>query len=147
MLCFSLGLSCVGLCFVDLGGCFLSHVRKFFDCYLFKFFSAAFCFSSGIPIIWMLVRLMLYLRSLRLSSFLFILFSLFYSASVISTILSVHLSTLLTQLFCYWFPLAYFLFQSLWCSSLIVRPLPTLSWEPVPSGIAKEPSNWGQFPW
>ena len=30
---------------------------------------------------------------------------------------------------------------------MIVRPLPTLSWEPVPSGIAKEPSNWGQFPW
>ena len=39
----------------------------------------------------------------------FILFSLFYSASVISTILSVHLSTLLPQLFCYWFPLEFFI--------------------------------------
>ena len=137
------------LSFMYLGGYFLSHVREIFNYSLLKFFShiLSLIFLFWDPLIRMLVHLMFSQRSLRLSSFLFILFSLFYSASVISTILSVHLSTLLTQLFCYWFPLAYFLFQSLWCSSLIVRPLPTLSWEPVPSGIAKEPSNWGQFPW
>ena len=66
---------CETLCFLALGGCFLFHVRKVLDGYLFKFFSATFCFSSSaIPVIWMLVRLMLYLRSLRLSSFLFLLF-------------------------------------------------------------------------
>ena len=44
--------------------------------------------SSGTPIIQMLVCLMLSQRSLRLSSILFILFSLFCSVAVISTILS-----------------------------------------------------------
>ena len=43
---------------------------------------------SGTPIIRMLVHLMLSQRSLKLSSILFILFSLFCSAVVISTILS-----------------------------------------------------------
>ena len=43
---------------------------------------------SGTPIMRMLLRLMLSQRSLRLSSFLFILFSLFCSAAVNSTILS-----------------------------------------------------------
>ena len=53
-------------------------------------FSDPFFFSSssGTPIIRMLVCLMLSQRSLRLSSILFILFSLFYCAAVISTILS-----------------------------------------------------------
>ena len=49
------------------------------------FFSSS---SSGTPIIQMLVCLMLSQRSLRLSSILFLLFSLFYSPPVISTILS-----------------------------------------------------------
>ena len=44
--------------------------------------------SSGTPIIWMLVPLMSYQRSLRLSLALFILFTLFCSSAVISTILS-----------------------------------------------------------
>ena len=44
--------------------------------------------SSGTPIIQMLVRLMLSQRSLRLSSIPFIVFSLFCSAVIISTILS-----------------------------------------------------------
>ena len=44
--------------------------------------------SSGTPVIWMLVHLILSQRSLRLSSFLFILFTLFCSSEVISTILS-----------------------------------------------------------
>ena len=53
-------------------------------------FSVPFFFSSssGSPIIRMLVHLMLSQMSLRLSSVLFILFSLFCSAVVISTILS-----------------------------------------------------------
>ena len=53
-------------------------------------FSDPFFFSScsGTPIIQMLVRLVLLERSLRLSSILFILFSLFCSLAVISTILS-----------------------------------------------------------
>ena len=53
-------------------------------------FSDPFSFSSssGAPIIRMLVYLMLSQRSLRLSSFLFILFSLFCYSAVISTILS-----------------------------------------------------------
>ena len=53
-------------------------------------FSDPFFFSSssGTPIVQMLVRLVLSQRSLRLSSILFILFSLFCSSAVISTILS-----------------------------------------------------------
>ena len=43
---------------------------------------------SGTPLMWTLLHLMLSQRSLRLSSFLFILFSLFCSAAVNSTILS-----------------------------------------------------------
>jgi len=58
-----------------------------------KFFSYPFFFSSsssssGTPIIQMLVRLILYQRCLRLSSVLFVLFTLFCSSEVISTILS-----------------------------------------------------------
>ena len=54
--------------------------------------------------------------SLRLSSFLLILFSLFCSLAVISTILSsnslIHSSALI---FSYWFLLVNFSFQLLWC--------------------------------
>ena len=54
-----------------------------------KIFSYPFFFSSsGTPIIRMLVHLILSQRSLRLSSVLFILFTLFCSSEVISTILS-----------------------------------------------------------
>ena len=56
-----------------------------------------------------LVCLMLSLRSLSLSSFLFILFSIFCSVAVISTIcLPGHLSILLPQFFCYGFLLVYY---------------------------------------
>ena len=54
-----------------------------FSSYPFFFFS-----SSGAPIIQMLVLLILSQRSLRLSLVLFILFTLFCSSGVISTILS-----------------------------------------------------------
>ena len=65
--------------FLDLGGCFLSHVRDVFNYNLFKYFLSPFLFlfSSGTPIIRMLVHLMLSQKSLRLSS---ILFTLFYFA-------------------------------------------------------------------
>ena len=78
------------LCFLDLGECFLSHVREVFNYYLFKYFLRFFLslFSSGIPIMRMLVCFMLSQRSLRPSSFLFILFSLFCSTALIFTILS-----------------------------------------------------------
>jgi len=55
-----------------------------------KIFSYPFFFSScpGTPIIRMLVRLILSQRSLRLSSILFILFTLFCSSEVICSVLS-----------------------------------------------------------
>ena len=57
---------------------------------------------SGTPIMQMLLRLMLSQRSLRLSSFLYILFSLFCSAAVNSSILSSRsLLRSSAQLFCY----------------------------------------------
>ena len=72
--------------------------------------------SSGIPMIRMLGHLTLSQRSLRLSSFLLILFYFFLSASFISTILSYliyhsilpHLCYLLPQLFYCWLPPEYF---------------------------------------
>ena len=75
--------------FLDLGGYFLSHVREVFNYNLLKYFLIPFLFLffSGTPISRTLVHLILYQRSLRLSSFLFILFTLFCSSEVISTIL------------------------------------------------------------
>ena len=58
--------------------------------------------SFGIPVIWMLVRLTLSQRSLRLSSCQF--FFLFSSLLHFSTILLPHLFSLLPQLFYCWFP-------------------------------------------
>ena len=83
------------LCFLDLSEWFLSHVRKVFGYYRLEYF---FCpllslFSFWHPIIRMMwVHLTLSQTCLRLSSFVFNLFSLFRSASLISTNLS---STLL----------------------------------------------------
>ena len=69
---------------------FLADIMEVFNYNLFKYFLSPFFFSSssGTPIIRISVHLMLSQRSLRLSSILFILFSLFCSAVVISTILS-----------------------------------------------------------
>ena len=85
---FFFGLLCMDLFgFPGLGwlfpmlGKFLTIISNIFS---YPFFFS----SSGIFIIQVLVHLMLSHRSLRLSSFLFILFSLFFYASVISTILS-----------------------------------------------------------
>ena len=65
-------------------------LEKFSTIIFSNIFSVPFFFSSssGTRIIRMLVRLMLSQMSLRLSSILFILFSLFYSAVISSTILS-----------------------------------------------------------
>ena len=91
------------LCFLDLVDCFLSHVREVFSYYLFRYFLGSFLSSpSGTPKMQMLVHLMLSQRSLRLSSFFFfIIFSIFCSASVISTILSPGHLSFLPQSFCY----------------------------------------------
>ena len=71
------------LCFLDFVDYFLSHIQEVFSNYLFKYFprkqkyfSEPFSFSSpsGTPLMRMFVHLMLSQRSLRLSSFLFILF-------------------------------------------------------------------------
>ena len=88
--CFSLGLSCMVL-FALLGliDYFLFHVGEISTIVSSKICSYPFFFSSsGTPIIWMLVCLILSQRSLRLSSVLFILFTLFCSSEAISTILS-----------------------------------------------------------
>ena len=114
------------LCFLDLIDYFLSHIRKFSSIISSNIFSVAFFFSasSRTPIIQMLVCLMLPQRSLRLSSVLFILFSLFCSAILISTIcLPGYLSVVLPQLFCYWFLLENFEFHLLCCSSFFVCSL------------------------
>ena len=65
-----------------------SMLGKFSTIISSKIFSYPLFFSSGIPIIQMLVHLILFQRSLRLSLVLFILFTLFCSLEVISTILS-----------------------------------------------------------
>ena len=77
------------LCFLDLDDSFLSHVRDVFGLISSNSFSGPFPFSSSsaTPMMRMLVRLMS-LRSLQLSSFPFILFSLFCSVGMISTNMS-----------------------------------------------------------
>ena len=94
------------LCFLDFADFLLSHDGEVFSFCLFKYFLRFFLSSpSGTPLMQMSVCLMLSQRSLRLSSFLFILFSVFCSVAVISTILSsmsfVHASASVIQL---WIP-------------------------------------------
>ena len=78
------------LCFMDLIDSSFPILGKFSTIISSYIFLVPFFFSSSYrtPIIRLLVRLMLSQRSLRLSSVLFILFSLFCSVVVISTILS-----------------------------------------------------------
>ena len=104
---FHLGFILFGtLSFLDLGRYFLPHFRKLFNYYLLKYFLMAFLSSSVIPLIWLLGRLTLSQRSLKLSSFPLIL-----SSSLLHLFppfyLPLHLSYLLSQLFC-WFPSEYF---------------------------------------
>ena len=78
------------LCFLDLINYFLSHIGEISTIIFSKFFSYPFfcSSSSGTSIMWMLVHLILFQRSLKLSSVLFFLFTLFCCSAVISTILS-----------------------------------------------------------
>ena len=80
--------------------------------------------SSGTPIIRMLVCLVLSQRSLRLSSILFILFSLFCSVAVISTILSSRsLFRSSASVILLLIPSREFLISCIYCSSLFVCSL------------------------
>ena len=65
----------VTLHFLVLNVCLLSQVREIFSYYFFNYVLSAFLSStSGFPIMWILVLLMLSQRSLKLFLFLFILF-------------------------------------------------------------------------
>ena len=97
------------LYFLDLIDYLFSDVTEVFGYYIFKYFLNSFLPSYGTHIMWILVHLLLSQRSLRLSSFLFIFFSMFCFVAMISVILSCQsLSVLLPQLFCYWFFLVYY---------------------------------------
>ena len=78
------------LCLLDLIDCFLFHAVEIFNYNLFRSFLIPFLFLFffWIPIILMLVCLILSQGSLKLSSVLFILFTVFCSSEVISTVLS-----------------------------------------------------------
>ena len=139
MVCFSLDLSSMDtLDLLELGGYFLLHFREGFLYYLFKYFLMPLLLSSGMPMIWMLGWLTLSQMSLRLSSFLFILFSLFCYALLFPPFyLPAHLSILLLQFLTvsylqnvfnlcyhvvYWWLYIIYLFQSLlniYCNFLI----------------------------
>ena len=95
---FNFCLSCVfllypawdSLCFLDLVDYLPSHISEVFSYYLFKYFLRSFLssFSFWDPCNENVGAFKLSQRSLRLSLFLFILFSIFCSVAVISTILS-----------------------------------------------------------
>ena len=78
------------LCLLDLIAYFLFHVGEIFNYNLLKNFLIPFLFLFFFwdPLIQMLVHLISSKRSLRLSSVLFILFTLFCSSEIISNILS-----------------------------------------------------------
>ena len=85
-----MGLSCTRL-FAPLGlDYFLFHIGEIFNYNLFKNFLIPYFFSSasGTPIIQMLLHLIWSQMSPSLSSVLFILFPLFCSSKIISTVLS-----------------------------------------------------------
>ena len=115
--CFSLGLSCTVLSVpLELYWLFPFPCWENFQLYSLQKFSHALSFSSssGTPIIWMLVHLILFQRSLKWSPVLFIFFFLLYSAlqKIFPLFyLPAHWVVLLLQLFSYWFLLEYFSFQ------------------------------------
>ena len=87
---FLLGFIWLGTLYASYTWVTVSHIMENFSYCLFRYFlwsSLSLSFPT-IPKIWMLVHVTLSQRSLKMSSFLFILFSLFCSAAVISTILS-----------------------------------------------------------
>ena len=109
--------------FLDLGGYFLPHFMEVFSYYLLKYFLMVFLSSSsGTPMIRMLGCLTLSQRSLRLSSFLLIIFSsLFYL--FLAFYLLPQLSYFLPPLFYCWFPpecfLSHLLHYSLYIDSFL----------------------------
>ena len=117
LVCFSLGFSCLGLCtsstWVTLS---FPMLGKFSTIFSSNIYSGPFSLSSpsGTPMLWIFLYLIFSQDSLRLSSFHFILFSLFCPMTVIYTILLAHLSVLLLHLFCYWFLLVYSSFHLLY---------------------------------
>ena len=124
LICFSLGLSCVGLC--ASWTCLIIScpmLVKFLTIIASNIFSGPFSSSSGTLIIQMLVHLMSSQRSLRLphlvSFFFFILlcFSYFHHSVFQLTMCSS------ASVFCSWFFLVYASFQLSFCSSLIACSL------------------------
>ena len=96
------------LSFLELGGYSLPHFREVFDYYLSSIFSYPFLLSSSsrIPMIQKLGCLTLLQRSLRLSSFLFIVFFFILLCFIyFHHLLLAHLFILPPQLLYSWFPL------------------------------------------
>ena len=93
--------------FLDLDGYFLFHIRKIYDYSLLKYFSYRFFSSSGSDIILMLSQ-----KSLKLSSFYFIIFFLYSTLALFQPFyVPALLSVLLPKIVWYWLPLVYFLVQ------------------------------------
>ena len=113
------------VCLLYLVDYFISPVRDVFSYYLFKYFLRSFLSSpSGTHIMQILVCLLLSQRSLRLSSFIFILFSIFCFAAVISTILSfMSLTCSSASVILLWIPshLLFILFISVHSSKSLVN--------------------------
>ena len=103
--------------FLDLGDYFLPHFREVSTIISSNIFSWPFFLSSssGTPMIQMLGCFTLSQRSLRLSSFILIHFSFFYSHLFLSFYLLPHLSYLLPPLFYYLFPPECFFFYLIYC--------------------------------
>ena len=111
------------LCFLDWGPVSFPQLGNFSAIIASNIFLGHFSLS-GSPIMQILVFLMLFQRSLKLSLFLFILFNFFYSVAVITTGLSssslIRSCLLVYHLVYYYFLLVYFSFQLLGALSLFV---------------------------
>ena len=116
---------CGTLHVLDVGGYFLSHVRKVFDYNLLKYFLRCFLFL----LFWdpppNNLNVGMFNIVPEVSKTLLISFHSFYSFAVLSTILSSVscIFIILSQLFCYWFLPGYFSFQLLCCLSLFICSL------------------------
>ena len=118
--------------FLNVYGYFLSHVREVFGCYLFRYFLQPFLsLLFWHPCIVHVVALILSQGSLRLCSFLFILFYVFCSAVVISTSMcSSSLIHFLLHVFCCCFLRVSSSFRLLCCScprSWVIFAITTLN--------------------
>ena len=109
----SLVYSCIGLIGLLGFGCFLSQVWKFLAIMSSNMFSAHFFLSShsGTHLMWIIIYLILYQRSLKQSPFLFILFWQHHWFPLFC--LTTHWSISLYHSAYCWFLLVYFSFQLL----------------------------------